>query len=165
MSNPLVPHGGEDKVYTPDYLAKAIIQHFKPTGKILEPCRGQGAFSDLMPGCDWCEISEGRDFLSHLGSYSYIVTNPPYSQFRAFLKHSMKLADNVIFLAPTNHFWLKARLRDIEEADFGIKEILLVDTPKKETGWPQSGFQLSVNYLQRGWRGDIKISKLPSEKA
>jgi hypothetical protein len=63
MSNrPLVPCNGNDRIYTPPFLAKLIIEHFKPQGKILEPCRGKGAFSDLMPGCDWCEIDEGKDF-------------------------------------------------------------------------------------------------------
>lgn len=160
MSKPLIPSGGDDVVFTPDYLAKQIIDHFKPTGRILEPCRGKGAFSNLMPGCDWCEITEGRDFFNHTGHYQYILTNPPFSQFRAFLKHSMRLADNIIFLAPTNHFWLKARMRDIKEAGFGFKEILMVDTPKKETGWPQSGFQLSATWLQKNWTGDCKITNL-----
>ena len=41
---------------------------------------------------------------------------------------------------------------------FGIKEILFVDTPPKP--WPATGFCLSANWLQKGWKGDIKISKL-----
>ncbi len=163
MSKSLIPtHGGDDVIYTPDYLAKQIVDYFKPTGRILEPCKGNGAFSNLMPGCDWCEISEDRDFLSYSSSftYDYCVTNPPYSQFRVFLKHSMELADNIIFLAPVNHFWLKARMRDIKEAGFGFREILMVETPKKETGWPQSGFQLGCTHIKRGHTGDCKITNL-----
>ena len=30
----------KDIVMTPEYLAKDIIQHYKPTGLILDPCRG-----------------------------------------------------------------------------------------------------------------------------
>ena len=33
-------------VMTPVYLAKEIIEHFNPTGRILDPCRGTGAFYD-----------------------------------------------------------------------------------------------------------------------
>lgn len=37
-------HGGNDVVYTPDPLARAIVEHFKPRGTILEPFAGGGAF-------------------------------------------------------------------------------------------------------------------------
>ena len=36
----------KDIVMTPVYLAKNIIEHFEPTGLILDPCRGEGAFYD-----------------------------------------------------------------------------------------------------------------------
>jgi len=48
-----------------------------------------------------------------------------------------------------------ARIRDINEKGFGIKEILLLDTPKS---FPQSGFQVGCFYLKRGYKGDIKFS-------
>ena len=45
----------KDIVMTPEYLAKDIIQHYKPEGLILDPCRGTGAFYDnydaLYPRC------------------------------------------------------------------------------------------------------------------
>ena len=37
----------KDIVMTPEYLAQDIIQHYKPEGLILDPCRGTGAFYDL----------------------------------------------------------------------------------------------------------------------
>ena len=76
ISRPLTPCNGNDKVYTPSSLAELIINHFKPTGKILEPCRGKGAFSNLMPNCDWCEIDEGKDFFTIEGHWDWLVTNP-----------------------------------------------------------------------------------------
>ena len=36
----------KDIVMTPEYLAKEIINHYNPTGKILDPSRGEGAFYD-----------------------------------------------------------------------------------------------------------------------
>ena len=36
----------KDLVMTPEYLAKDIINHFNPTGKILDQSRGIGAFYD-----------------------------------------------------------------------------------------------------------------------
>jgi hypothetical protein len=167
MSNPLVPRNGNDKVFTPDYLAKAIIQHFNLKGFVLDPCKGKGAFYDNFPvRCtrDWCEIDEGRDFLTYdCGTVDWVVGNFPWSQIRAFHKRAMSISDNMISLCLTNALFMKARQRDMEEMGFGIKEILFVDTPPKP--WPQTGFSLSANHLQRGWKGDIKISKLSSEKA
>lgn len=81
-NRPLLPKGGNDRVYTPDALARDIVLHFSPSGRILEPCCGGGAFLRAMPGCDWCEIDKGMDFFACTGRYDWIVTNPPYSLFR-----------------------------------------------------------------------------------
>lgn len=151
-SRPLAPCGGNDKVWTPQPLALKIIEHFKPTGRILEPCKGQGAFTSLMT-CDWCEIDEGRDFLKVEGHWDWIVTNPPWSQFRAFLNKSMAVADNVVFLALLNAWFMKARVLDMRKAGFGIVEVLMVDTPPKP--WPQTGFQLAAVHIKRGHNGPV----------
>ncbi len=153
---------------TPGPLAAAIVAHFDPMGCVLEPCRGGGAFVDALHlACvievEWCEIADGRDFLTYdfgIIPFSWIISNPPWSQFRAFTKRAMQVADNVVWLAPINHFWLKARRRDMREAGFAIKEICEVDTPAKETGWPQSGFSLGAVHLQRGYTGPIIQSRL-----
>jgi hypothetical protein len=156
----LIPKGGNDKVYTPVDLAGDIVSHFHPQGRILEPCRGSGAFTLFMPGCDWCEIDNGIDFMEFdEGHYDWIITNPPWSKFREFLVRSMQMADNIVFLAPVNAFWLKARIRDIEAFNFLFVEICMVDTPPKP--WPQSGFQLAATHIKR-WpcRMTTKITKL-----
>ena len=160
---PLCPKGGNDKVYTPSTLSSLIVNHFNPSGKIVEPCRGKGSFSSLMPGCDWFEIDDGKDFLLAEGHWDWAVTNPPWSQFRPFLKKSMEVADNVVFLALLNAWFMKARMRDMKEAEFGIAEILLVDTPSKP--WPQTGFQLADVHIKRGYRGDIKLTEGKLAKA
>jgi hypothetical protein len=72
----------------------------------------------------------------------------------------MEVADNIVFLTTINHLWLKARLRDVWERGFGIKEILLFDTPKN---FPQSGFQIGCFYLKKDYVGDIKLTKLKQE--
>ena len=65
------------------------------------------------------------------------------------------VAENVVFLATLNHFTTRARLSDIGAEKFGIREILLLPTPQKD--WPQSGFQVAVVHLKRGWSGACKI--------
>ena len=61
------------------------------------------------------------------------------------------MSDNVVFLVTLTHaIGLRARNADAAEAGFGVREILYVDTPPKP--WPQSGFQLAVVWMQRGYR-------------
>lgn len=153
----LAPKGGNDRIYTPIDLARNIVNHFNPTGTILEPCKGNGAFTSVIPSAKWCEIDEGLDFFNFNEKVDWVVTNPPWSIIRPFLIHSMEISDNIVFLCLINAFWMRARLRDIEEFNFGIKEILMIKTPKC---WPQTGFQLGATYLKAGYGGQIKLSKL-----
>jgi hypothetical protein len=67
----------------------------------------------------------------------------------------MQVADNVVFLTTINHLWLKARLRDLKERKFGIKEIIIIETPKT---FPQSGFQMGIFHLQRNYVGAITFT-------
>jgi hypothetical protein len=137
----------------PMWLAKEIVEHFRPTGRILEPCKGTGNFLNVLPeGTLWCEITEGRDFFDFHEKVDWIVTNCPWGQVRAFLKHSMELADNVVLLMTINHVWTKSRLRDIKDMNFGIREIYLVPTPKE---FPQLGFQLGGVHFQKSYSGPI----------
>lgn len=147
----------EDCVQTPIELAKQLVEHFKPIGRILEPCKGNGNFLSVLPKeTEWCEILEGKDFFDFDKKVDWIITNPPYSKMRKFIRKSMEVSDNIVFLTTINHLWLKARLRDIFGKGFGIKEILIFDTPKT---FPQSGFQIGCFYLKKNYKGDIKFEK------
>lgn len=144
-----------DLVYTPENIAISIINHFSPKGKILDPCKGSGVFYDNYPKeCekDWCEISEGRDFFDYDEKVNWIVTNPPWSMMREFLEKGYDVADNIVYLSTITHFCTKNRLKTMREKDFGIKEILLINTPPKP--WPQSGFQVAAVHLQKGYKND-----------
>ena len=162
----IAPKGVNERVYTPPDLAADIVVHFKPSGRILEPCSGKGAFLDaLREQCGYlsvahCEIDEGIDFFVRTDAVDWIVTNPPWGpKFRGFLLHSMDLADNIVFLANMNVWDTKCRRREIAEAGFGVVEILTVDTPPPP--WPQQGFQLAATWLKRGWTGSTHIHALP----
>jgi hypothetical protein len=143
----MVTKSGNDKIYTPDYLAKQIVEHFSPSGKILEPCCGNGVFLKYLPTADWCEIDKGRDFFNWSEPVDWIVTNPPYSKYREFLKHSFEVADNVVFLQFVNAFFMRARVRLMIDMGFKINEILYLDTPPKP--WPQTGFQVGCIHWRR----------------
>lgn len=118
---------------------------------------------------DWCEIDEGRNFLEYDGPrVDYIVTNPPWSLLKSkratkkkdaqpgFIERGFQVAKNVIYLLTANHaLGLKARFDIMDGYGFGPREILLLDTPPKITGWPQSGFQLCAMHWQQGYLGPI----------
>jgi hypothetical protein len=144
-----------DDVQTPPELAARLVAHFRPTGTILEPCAGDGAFLNCLPGALWCEIKCGRDFLAFREPVDWIITNPPWSQIRPFLAHSFSLARDVAFLMTVNHTWTKARLREAFRSGFGLHEIVLVPTPRT---FPTSGFQLGMVHYQRSWTGDIRFT-------
>ena len=147
---------------TPVYLAKEIIEHFNPTGRILDPSRGEGAFYDNFntDDKDWCELAENKDFLTYNQKVDWIITNPPWSKMREFLEHGMKISKNIVYLTTINHYTTKRRIRDMISAKFSLKEIYCVPTPKKD--FPQLGFQLAAVYTQRNYKGDTKFSYSPN---
>lgn len=142
-----------DIVYTPHDIALVILNHFKPTGKQLDPCRGDGAFYDQMIGeKDWCEIEMGRDFLHYTEKMDWIISNPPWSSsaYRNIASHAFELADNVVFLIRLhNAIGTYARHRAFLEQRHTLKEILVLPWPKE---WPQEGFVLGAFHWQRGWQ-------------
>jgi DNA modification methylase len=156
---------------TPDDLAKNIVQHFLPqiTGRVLEPCDGGGAFNRAfayhgIKDVTALEITRGSDFFVFHERVSWLVTNPPWSLARRFLQHAYEVSDNVVFLIPLCHVLsLRARIADMEEAGFGIKEVLLCPTPARP--WVQGGFQLGAVHLQRGYRGQIAWGWLDDQEA
>lgn len=158
-----------DKIYTPTSLAERIISHFKPCGKCIDPCRGGGAFSDAMKrygisSIVTCEIDEGVDFLTtdflikdSADMFDWSISNWPWSKFRAFLNKNMKIADNIVSLCPVGHMLaMKARIRDIRQHGFYIREIATCETPKS---FPSSGFQLAACHISNQ-TGDCKFTEL-----
>ena len=95
-----------DVVYTPREIARQMIAFY--TGDlvrefVLDPCRGDGAFYDQYPNyCqkEWCEITEGRDFL--IGTSGKIGLSPiPLTVFtKSFAKRRLKLQTMFAFLFP-----------------------------------------------------------------
>lgn len=152
-----------DIVMTDRVVAKKIIEHFRPIGAVLDPCRGDGAFFDEMPGADWCEVREGRDFFEWNTRVDWIVSNPPFSVFFEWLRHSMSLADDILYLIPLGKVWQSNRVLRMVHEWGGIREILIVGSGRKELGFPV-GFAVGAVHFQRGYRGDMRNGFLPSNK-
>jgi len=144
-----------DHVRTNPELARRIIEHFQPTGKIVDPCRGNGAFFDhLPPGSDWCEVTEGRDFLAYTERVDWVISNPRWSAkvYRSLARHAFEISANVVFLVRLNTaIGTTARERDYLDRGHALKEIIPISW--QMAGFPQEGFTLAVCHWQRGWQG------------
>jgi hypothetical protein len=147
-----------DVVFTPDWLAKQICEMFPISGKVLEPCKGEGAFLQYLPkDSNWCEITEGRNFYDYNEKVDWIVTNPPYSDFNRFLEHSFELAENIVLLVPVAKlFKSMGTLRTVLNFGGFVSIDLL---PSSKAGFP-FGFPCAVYYLKRGYSGETKIKML-----
>lgn len=149
-----------DVVFTPDWLAKQICEMFPISGRVLEPCKGEGVFLKYLPtDADWCEIVDGKNFYDYNDNVDWIVTNPPYSDFNRFLEHSFSLAINIVLLVPVaKMFKSMGTLRAIL-AYGGFVSIHIL--PASKAGFP-FGFPCAVYHLRRGYRGDtlIKLMEL-----
>lgn len=150
-----------DVVFTPDKISKFIVELFNPTGKILEPCSGEGAFLRYLPTAEWCEITKGRDFFDYNEKVDWIVTNPPYSNFDRFLEHSFELADNVVFLVPVAKV-LKSwgTIQKIKRYG-GIVSVWLV--PASRCGFP-FGFPAGAFHFKKDYKGATQFLYAHDEK-
>jgi hypothetical protein len=165
------PDGGfsrrsmDDNVSTAHEFARRIVEHFPIRGRVLDPCRGGGAFYDALPEPKFgCEIKEGRDFLDWTEHVDWIVTNPAWSTevYRAIARHAYKIADNVVFLVRWhNATGTTARHYDWLDAGHGWRETIVVswrDAGFLNTNGDEKhaeGFCLAVFWWQRGWTGPM----------
>lgn len=147
-----------DVVFTPDWLTKRIVSMFDISGKVLEPCKGEGAFLKyLPPDTDWCEIVDGKNYYDYKEQVDWIVTNPPYSDFNRFLDHSFELAKNIILLVPVaKMFKSMGTIRKI--LNYG--GIVSIDwLPASKAGFP-FGFPCGIFYLKRGYSEATQMKEL-----
>jgi hypothetical protein len=146
--------GYSDVHFTSAALAKAIVQHFSPTGRCLEPFLGAGAFFDALPdGCAWCEISQGRDFFAFNEQVDWIITNPPFSNLTEIFAHAFNISADCVFLIPISKYWSSAPRLALAHTYGGLKEIVHVG-PGRAIGF-DIGFPFAAMHFQRGYKGPI----------
>ena len=154
----------DDIILTPLDVARDVVKHFKPSGRILDPCRGNGAFADLMPGCDWCEIRQGRDFYAWREPVDWIVSNPPYSVFADFLRHSLTVAENIVYLIPVNKIFNSDRMMREIWTWGGVPEIYTV-AGGGALGFP-IGFAIGAVHFRRAYSGETRVTfRTPNESS
>jgi len=128
---------------------------FKKGDKVLDPCRGDGAFYNNFPSYvkkRYCEINEGKDFFDYHSKVDYTISNPPFvprKLFWEFHTHSMNITNKAIY-------WLINM------------SCLNVFTPKRLEEMKYKGWYIqSLNIVSdKRWFGRyifIKISKEPND--
>lgn len=148
----IVMKPSNDEIYTPDWCSIDMIEHFKPSGKILDPCSGGGAFSNKL-NCDYCEINEGKDFFDWKEPVDWIISNPPFSKIRKFLLHSFEIADNIVYLVPVWKIFLAYGVVKDTVKYGNIKEIRWYGTGSK-LQFPM-GNAIGAVYWQRKYTGPL----------
>jgi len=102
----LVKEKGKNIVMTKPTMAKYLIDRitFKPGELVCEPCRGDGAFYDNLPGeviKTWFEINQGRDYLGdERNCVNTTIGNPPFvprKLFWNFMVRAMETTTDRIF--------------------------------------------------------------------
>jgi hypothetical protein len=145
-----------DRVFTPEWCARDMVEHFKPAGRILEPFKGGGVFTTLLPQADWCEIEEGRDFFAWSEPVEWIISNPPYSKTRDCFRHGYRVAQNVVYLVPLrNVFSGHGFVVELHQTG-GIAEIRCYGTGSK-LGFPM-GNAVGAIHWKRGYDGPTRFS-------
>ena len=159
MGIPTIPNRtgkatASDTVQTPIRIAELMLKHFNPSGLILEPCRGDGNIYNLLPNPkDWCEITQGRDFIDYSGKADWIITNPPYSIYDKFLTKCFEVADNVVLLCPIAKAFKSMKTEKLVDSYGGLKEIWLIGGGQK-CGFA-FGFPTGCLYYQKNYKGQI----------
>ena len=142
-----------DCVQTPNHIAELIVKRYSPSGKILEPCCGDGAFLKHIPGADWCEIKKGRDFFDYKHQVDWIITNPPYSIYDKFISHCFELSKNVVLLVPIAKAFKSMSIERLVDKYGGLKEIWLMGGGSK-CGF-SFGFPTGCLYYKKNYHGKI----------
>lgn len=145
-----------DVVYTPNLVSKQIIDFLKPSGLILDPCKGDGAFFDFLPkGSLYCELQEGKDFFDFTDKVDWIIGNPPYSIFEQFLKHSFELSNNVSYLVPTNKVFQRQLIMDRISKYGGLKSIIVYGSGTL-INFP-FGFSVGNFHFEKDYKGKTEL--------
>jgi hypothetical protein len=154
IATPLVE---ADVIYTPGWVARDMVEFFRPKGRILEPCKGDGVFLRYLPEhVQWCEIQEGKDFFTWADSVDWIIGNPPYKVFSEWMYHSMRLALNICYLIPCNKAFNSFKmLRAMKE--WGRIKCMRVYGGGAALDFP-IGFAIGALHFQRGYHGPMEIS-------
>jgi len=145
-----------DVVYTPDWVARDMVEYFKPSGRILEPCAGDGAILRYLPGAEWCEIEQGLDFFAWHEKVDWCIGNPPYSMVGKWIRHSMEVTTDFVYLMPCAKSFYSFGLIETVAKWGGIRHIRFYGGGAR-LRFP-IGFAIGATHYQKGYAGPMYTS-------
>tara|TARA_R110000744_G_scaffold203771_6_gene322629 strand:+ start:537 stop:1022 length:486 start_codon:yes stop_codon:yes gene_type:complete len=134
--------------YTPKDIAKELIKDIDFTnleGKVLETCRGGGAFWDCIPDTcekDWCEIEMGRDFFEYNENCAITISNAPYridisgvrtNIFNKWMNHQLEITTKEAWFLLNAKMWSSltpVRLKKWEELGWKLCFLRILNIKK-----------------------------------
>ena len=131
MNNIQKRQNPNDVIYTPDSIVDLMLEFcdYKAGQKVLDPCRGKGAFyNKLSEPKSYCEIEENIDFFDCKEHADLIIGNPPYSMITKWLDHTMTICNKFCYVIGM-YSLTPVRLQKMEENGFHITKILLTQIP------------------------------------
>lgn len=126
-----------DIVMTKPEMAEYLIGlvPLKEGDVVMEPCLGKGAFYNALPSYvkkEFCEINEGKDYLSYEGMVDVTLSNPPFvprALFWSFQQKAMSTTRKAIYwlvnLSSLNVFTPK-RLEEMKKQGWYIQSFHIV---------------------------------------
>ena len=83
-------HSDRDRIFTPEEIVKKLIAKIpsEEGDSWCDPCYGQGVFFNNFPteNKEFYEIDMGKDFLTCIKDYDWVVTNIPFSRPKEFIE-------------------------------------------------------------------------------
>jgi hypothetical protein len=148
----------QDVVYSPHWVVRDMVSFFQPSGRILEPCKGDGAFLKCLPdGTDWCEIAEGKDFFAWYERVDWLFGNPPYRMFGRWMYHSMAIASEIVYLLPCDKPFISWKMLKTMR-DWGSIKHMRVYGTGASIGFYNVGFAVGALWFSKDYHGPMHIS-------
>jgi hypothetical protein len=158
-----------DFVQTPKEITEALLKLEKFEGKILEPCCGAGAISNVLKSEGYDVISsdkfsygygDSKDLFEVTEEYDNIITNPPFTQQQKVKKHLLSLAKKKVALL----WYVKNLGNEIETKT--SKNLKTVYVFNKRIDWVETklGWLFAWYVWEKGYEGDVTIKRINLEQ-
>jgi hypothetical protein len=113
-----------DVFYTPHAVSKLAIDliEVREDDVWLDPWKGGGSFYDQFPTQhkEFCEITDGLDFIEYDGHPNVICSNPPYSKLNDCFRKIIELRPRVVSLLLGVLNLTPRRMQWMNDAGYGL---------------------------------------------
>ena len=147
-----------DFVQTPSEVVEVLLKYEKFDGKILEPCAGKGAISEILKKHDYDVVSfdkfdygycSQRDLFEITEPYDNVITNPPFSKQQAVKKHLLSITKKKLALL----WYVKNLGNEIEtKTSKNLKTVYVinqkVDWKEVKLGWLFAWYIWDKHYIK-----------------